>query len=85
MTNGDIAATKAFMLRVAKKKFWNVATNIRDPFDEDPIEAFFQEKLLSTRQLAKISSRVDNKPKALVSSFSNSPGGQASISIGTKI
>ncbi|CAG8587957.1 6863_t:CDS:2 [Gigaspora margarita] len=51
----DVAATRAFMLRVAKKE---------RPFDEDSIEAFFQEKLLSTRQLAKISSRVDTKPKA---------------------
>ncbi|CAG8831550.1 3166_t:CDS:2, partial [Gigaspora margarita] len=53
--------------------------------NEDPIEAFFQEKLLSTRQLAKISLRINNKPKALALSFSNSPRGQAFTSIGTKI
>ncbi|CAG8819247.1 3814_t:CDS:2, partial [Gigaspora margarita] len=27
--------------------------DIRDPFDKNPMEAFFQEKLLSTRQFAK--------------------------------
>ncbi|CAG8838927.1 41823_t:CDS:2, partial [Gigaspora margarita] len=64
----NVAATRAFMIRVAKKEGWNVATNIRDSFDKDPIEAFFQEKLLT-----------------LVSSFSNSPGEQVLISIGTKI
>ncbi|CAG8850037.1 26200_t:CDS:2, partial [Gigaspora margarita] len=35
--------------------------------------------------LQKISLRVDSKPEASVSSFSNSPGGQAPTSIGTKI
>ncbi|CAG8803843.1 34119_t:CDS:2 [Gigaspora margarita] len=79
MTNCDVADTRAFMLRVAKKEGWNMVADIRNPFNEDPIKAFFQEKLLSTKQLAKISSRVDTKPEALVLSFSNSPG---STSIG---
>lgn len=30
-----------------------MAAEIRDPFDEDPMEAYFQEKLTSARQLAK--------------------------------
>ncbi|CAG8795725.1 25271_t:CDS:2 [Gigaspora margarita] len=42
----NVAATRVFMLRVAKKECWNVATDIRDSFDKDPIETFFQEKLL---------------------------------------
>ncbi|CAG8836763.1 43997_t:CDS:2, partial [Gigaspora margarita] len=42
----NIAATRVFILRVAKKEDWNVATDIRDSFDEDPMEAFFQKKLL---------------------------------------
>ncbi|CAG8852825.1 5362_t:CDS:2, partial [Gigaspora margarita] len=51
----DIAATRAFMLRVMKKE-------VPD-------------------SLQKISLRVDSKPEASVSSFSNLPGGQASTSI----
>ncbi|CAG8672411.1 11752_t:CDS:1, partial [Gigaspora margarita] len=46
-------ATRVFMLRVVKKECWNVVADIRNPFDKDPIETFFQEKLLSTKQLAK--------------------------------
>ncbi|CAG8813255.1 35212_t:CDS:2, partial [Gigaspora margarita] len=34
---------------------WNIATDVRDSFDEDPMEAFFQKKLLSNRQLISIS------------------------------
>ncbi|CAG8821741.1 32831_t:CDS:2, partial [Gigaspora margarita] len=40
----NVAATRAFMLKVANKKGWNMASEIRDPFNEDPIEAYFQER-----------------------------------------
>ncbi|CAG8842844.1 831_t:CDS:2, partial [Gigaspora margarita] len=72
----NIAATRVFMLRVAKKEGWNVVADIKEPFDEEPMEALFQEKLLSTRQLAKISSKVDTKSEASVLSFSNLLGDQ---------
>ncbi|CAG8848392.1 44259_t:CDS:2, partial [Gigaspora margarita] len=81
----DIAATRVFMLRVTKKEGWNMVADIKDPFDEEPMKALFQEKLLSTRQLAKISSKVDTKPEVSVLSFSNLLGGQVSTSIDTKI
>ncbi|RIB05021.1 hypothetical protein C2G38_2282038 [Gigaspora rosea] len=46
----DVAATRAFTLRVAKREGWNVVAGIRDPLDDDPMEVFFQEKLASARQ-----------------------------------
>ncbi|CAG8845748.1 10955_t:CDS:2, partial [Gigaspora margarita] len=51
----DVAATRVFMLRVAKKE-------VPD-------------------HLQKISSRVDSKPKALVSSFSNSSGARSLLAL----
>ncbi|CAG8827500.1 44724_t:CDS:1, partial [Gigaspora margarita] len=65
----DIAATRAFMLRVAKKEGWNVATDIRDFFDKDPIEAFFKKICLVPDSWQKISLRIDTKPEASVLSF----------------
>ncbi|CAG8799557.1 26738_t:CDS:1 [Gigaspora margarita] len=54
-----------------------MAAEIRDPFDEDSIEAYFQEKLASARQLVKNKCpRVDNKLGIPVSSFYNVPLGQ---------
>ncbi|CAG8814150.1 287_t:CDS:2, partial [Gigaspora margarita] len=35
----DIAATRAFMLRVMKKEGWNMVADIRDPFEKVLIEA----------------------------------------------
>ncbi|RIB12582.1 hypothetical protein C2G38_2200265 [Gigaspora rosea] len=49
----DVAATRAFTLRVAKREGWNVVAGIRDPLDNDPMEVFFQEKLASARQSAR--------------------------------
>ncbi|CAG8811792.1 35894_t:CDS:1, partial [Gigaspora margarita] len=73
----DIAASRAFMLRIVKKEGWIVAANIRDPFDKDPMEAFFQKNCLVPDSWQKISSRVNSKSKVSVSSFSNLSGGQA--------
>ncbi|RIB25720.1 hypothetical protein C2G38_2138637 [Gigaspora rosea] len=67
----DVAATRAFTLRVAKKD-WNMVAGIRDPLDDDPMEVFFQEKLASARQSAKNSrSRWDEKSEVSDAFFSN--------------
>ncbi|CAG8446014.1 4009_t:CDS:1 [Cetraspora pellucida] len=49
----DVAATRAFMLRVANKEGWNVAAGIKDPANDDPMEAYFHEKLANARQSAR--------------------------------
>ncbi|CAG8820685.1 33959_t:CDS:2, partial [Gigaspora margarita] len=49
----EVVATRAFMLRVAKREGWSVASEIRDSSDEDPMDVYFQDKLASARQLAK--------------------------------
>ncbi|CAG8840974.1 11770_t:CDS:2, partial [Gigaspora margarita] len=57
----EIVATRAFMLRVAKREGWSVAAEIRDSSDDDPMDAYFQDKLISARQLAKNKrSKVEN-------------------------
>ncbi|RIB05174.1 hypothetical protein C2G38_2220390 [Gigaspora rosea] len=58
----DVAATRSFMLRVAKKEGWNVAAGIRDPLNDDPMDVFFQEKLASARQLARRNERYAIEP-----------------------
>ncbi|CAG8566091.1 12638_t:CDS:2 [Cetraspora pellucida] len=60
----DVVATRAFMLRVASKEGWNIAAGIRDPLDDDPMEAYFQERLANARQVAKNKQpRLGNKPE----------------------
>lgn len=72
----DVAATRAFMLRVAKKEGWNVAAGIKDLLEDDPMEVFFQEKLASARQSARNNRpRRDEKSEMLGASFLNMFGG----------
>ncbi|CAG8439418.1 17263_t:CDS:2 [Cetraspora pellucida] len=60
----DIAATKVFILRVTNKEEWNIAAGIRDPFENDPMEAYFQKRLANARELAKNKRpRLKSKPK----------------------
>ncbi|CAG8540708.1 18040_t:CDS:2 [Cetraspora pellucida] len=50
----EIAYTRAYMLRVANKKGWDVASALKDPASEDPLEAFLKEKLMLARQSAHL-------------------------------
>ncbi|CAG8614332.1 1725_t:CDS:2, partial [Cetraspora pellucida] len=60
----DVTATRAFMLRVANKERWNIVAGIRDLLEDDPIEAYFQERLANARELARNKrARLGSKPK----------------------
>ncbi|CAG8575269.1 10106_t:CDS:2 [Dentiscutata heterogama] len=48
-----VVATRTFMLRVAKREGWSVVAEIRDSSDNDPMDAYFQDKLASAKLLAK--------------------------------
>ncbi|CAG8777979.1 13260_t:CDS:2 [Cetraspora pellucida] len=52
-SGASLEATRAFMLRVANKERWNVAASIKNPANDDPIEAYFHEKLANARQSAR--------------------------------
>ncbi|CAG8844014.1 4334_t:CDS:2 [Gigaspora margarita] len=45
----DVAATKAFVLRVVNREGWDIGAEIKDPLDKNPIEIVFKEKLASAR------------------------------------
>ncbi|RIB12450.1 hypothetical protein C2G38_24343 [Gigaspora rosea] len=71
----NVAATRAFTLRVAKREGWNVAARIRDLLDDDPMEVFFQEKLASARQSARNNCpRWDGESEISGAFFPNGPG-----------
>ncbi|RIB02128.1 hypothetical protein C2G38_2228679 [Gigaspora rosea] len=70
----DVAATRAFTLRVAKKEGWYVAAGIRDLLDDNPMKVFFQKKLASARQSARNNRpRWDRKSEMSDAFFSNGP------------
>ncbi|CAG8586154.1 24609_t:CDS:2, partial [Cetraspora pellucida] len=49
----DVAAIRAFMLKVANKERWNIAAGFRYLLEDNPMEVYFQKRLANTRELAK--------------------------------
>ncbi|CAG8796471.1 1079_t:CDS:2, partial [Cetraspora pellucida] len=72
----DVAATRAFMLRVANKEGWDVAAGIKDPASEDPMEVYFHEKLANARQSVRNKQpRLENKTFSSGPTLTALPGG----------